>query len=72
MPIINQHCAEGTIFNSDGYKSYHKLAGQLDLEDCLHYPVNHSSNYVDPDTAAHTQTIESMWSHVKDFLQCVA
>ena len=68
MPIISQHCAEGTIFHSDGWKAYHKLADQLDLEDCLHYSVNHSSNYVDPDTGSHTQTIEGLWSHVKDFL----
>ena len=68
LPIINKHCLEGTIFHSDGWKAYGKLADQLDLEDCLHFPVNHSSNYVDPDTGAHTQTIEGLWSHVKDFL----
>ena len=68
LPIIEQHCIEGTIFHSDGSKEYGKLAEHLDVEDCSHFPVNHSSNYVDPETGAHTQTIEGLWSHVKDFL----
>ena len=68
LPIIEQHCIEGTIFHSDGWKAYGKLAEHLDVEDCSHFPVNHSSNYVDPETGAHTQTIEGLWSHVKDFL----
>ena len=68
LPIINAHCLEGTLFCSDGWRSYNKLADHLDLEDVLHYPVNHSKNYVDPETGAHTQTIEGLWGHVKDFL----
>ena len=68
LPIIDKHCLEGTLFLSDGWKAYDKLAEHLKLEDCLHYNVNHSANYVDPDTGAHTQTIEGLWGHVKDFL----
>ena len=56
------------MFCSDGWKAYHCLAEHLDLEDVLHYPVNHSKNYVNPETGAHTQTIEGLWSHVKNFL----
>jgi hypothetical protein len=68
LPIINKHCLDGTLFCSDGWKVYHCLAEHLDLEDVVHYPVSHSKNYVNPDTGTHTQTIEGLWSHVKDFL----
>ena len=60
LPIIEQHCIEGTIFHSDGWKAYGKLAEHLDVKDCSHFPVKHSSNYVDPETGAHTQTIEGL------------
>ena len=68
IPIINRHCLEGLLFCSDGWKAYHKLAEHLNLEDVLHFPVNHTENYVDTQTGAHTQTIEGLWSHIKDFL----
>jgi hypothetical protein len=68
MPIINEHCLDGTVFCSDGWKSYLKLAEHLDLEDVVHFPVNHTVNYVDPITGAHTQTVEGLWRHCKEFL----
>ena len=61
LPIIKKHCKEGTFFCSDGWKANDKLEEYLDLEDILHYPVNHSANYVDPETGAHTQKIEGFW-----------
>ena len=30
--------------------------------------MNHSENFVDPDTGAHTQTIEGFWRHCKSYL----
>ena len=65
LPIIKKHCKEGTIFCSDGWKAYDKLEQHLDIEDIIHYPVNHSNNYVDPVTGAHTQTIEGFWRQCK-------
>ena len=67
LPIIDKHCLKGTLFLSDGWKAYVKLAEHLKLEYSLHYHVNQLANYVDPDTGAHTQTIEVLWVHVKDF-----
>ena len=68
IPIINQHTLPGSLLCSDGWKAYYKLAEHLDVDDILHYPVNHSKNFVDPETGSHTQTIEGLWSHLKDFL----
>ena len=68
LPHINHHCLPGSIFCSDGWKAYYKLVDHLDIEDTLHYPVNHSENFVDPDSGAHTQTIEGFWRHCKSYL----
>ena len=60
--IIIKLCKIGTIFCSDGWKAYNKLADHLDLADVLHLPVNDLENYVDPETGAHmhTQAVEGI------------
>ena len=58
ISIIDKYCLDGTIFCSDGWKSYNELKHHLLLEDCDHFQVNHSKNYVDPDTGAYTQTLK--------------
>ena len=68
MPIVDKHCFDGTIFCSEGWKAYNKLKEHLILEDCEHFPVNHSENFVDPETGAHTQTIEGLWRQCKAYL----
>ena len=68
LPIINAYCLDGTIFCSDSWKAYNKLAENLDLDDTIYFPVNHSKNYVDPTTGGHTQTVEGLWRHLKEFL----
>ena len=47
------------------------MAKHLDLEDVLQYPVNHSKSYVDPEIGAHTQTIEDLRGHLKEFFPLV-
>ena len=68
LPHIDNHCLAGSIFCSDGWKAYNQLKEHLNLEDVLHYSVNHSENYVDPETGAHTQTVEGFWRQLKSFL----
>ena len=68
LPHINDHCLPGSIFCSDGWKAYYKLAEHLVVDDALHYAVNHSENFVDPETGAHTQTVEGFWRQCKSYL----
>ena len=60
IPIINKHCADGTVFCSDSWKAYYKLPEHLEIQDVLYFPVNHTNNYVDPITGTHTQTLETL------------
>ena len=64
LPILEKIILSGTTIISDKWKAYIDLDFQL--EECeMHYTVNHSKNFVDPDTGAHTQDIENLWNHLK-------
>ena len=53
IPIITEQIADGTTIMSDCWKSYDCLSS-LDFN---HLTVNHTYNFVDPTTLAHTQNI---------------
>ena len=61
VPIIKQYVLPGTTIITDGWKSY----VNLDQHGYVHTDVNHSVNFVDPGTGAHTNLIEGMWTHAK-------
>jgi transposase-like protein len=61
LPIIKEWIKPGTTIISDYWKAY----DCLDDEGYRHLKVNHSINYKDPDTGAHTNTIEGSWLHAK-------
>ena len=61
LPIIRAHILPGTRVMSDMWKAYDCLQD----EGSVHLTVNHSLNFVDPDTSAHTQGIENRWWCVK-------
>lgn len=62
--IIKNNIKPGTTIISDCWKAYSKL----DQEGFKHLTVNHSVNFVDPETGAHTNTIESTWRALKKSL----
>ena len=64
VAIICDWIEPGTMVISDGWAAYRDLESQ----GFMHCTVNHAINFIDPDTRAHTNTIESTWRAVKVFL----
>lgn len=63
LPLIQQYILPGSIIISDMWAAYGRIDQLPELY--THYTVNHSENFVDPETGAHTQTIEGTWCHFK-------
>ncbi|XP_018368673.1 PREDICTED: uncharacterized protein LOC108764789 [Trachymyrmex cornetzi] len=61
LPVIKEWILPGTTIVSDCWKSY----DCLNNEGFQHLTVNHSYNFVDPETGAHTQHIEHVWREVR-------
>jgi len=61
IEIINRKIDKESIIISDCWAAYQRL----EKEGFMHLTVNHKYNFVDPETGAHTQNIESLWSLVK-------
>ena len=61
IPIIKKWIKPGTIIHSDCWKAYSKL-GALGY---THVTVNHSKEFVNRESAACTNAIESDWRHAK-------
>lgn len=63
IPIIAQHIRPGTTVISDMWRAY---SGVANIPGLIHQTVNHSHNFVDPETGAHTQMIERCWRSAKE------
>lgn len=61
---IKAAIAPGTTIYTDGWASYQGI-DEIDGYNYHHLVVNHSENFVDPVTKAHTQNIENCWYRVK-------
>lgn len=61
MSKIHQHIEKGTIIYSDCWRAYNAIQDN----GYEHFTVNHSYNFVDPSTHAHTQGIERLWGSAK-------
>jgi transposase-like protein len=61
MPLIQKYIAPGTHIISDCWRAY----AMIEEYGYEHSTVNHSLNFIDPITGAHTQNIERLWREVK-------
>jgi len=59
--ILDKYVEKGSIVHTDCWKGYLNI-DELGFE---HKTVNHSENFVDPKTGAHTNTIEGLWNRIK-------
>jgi hypothetical protein len=64
MAIIRDWIEPGTTVISNCWGAYRDIGSQ----DYMHRTVNHSIHFLDPNTGAHTNNIESTWRRVKVFL----
>jgi len=61
LDLIKTWIRPGTTIISDCWKAYDCLSN----EGFVHQTVNHSMNFVDPRSGAHTQNIERIWREVR-------
>lgn len=63
LPLIEDYIEPMSIIHSDCWKAYDRID---ELDGCyVHQTVNHSQNFVDLSTGAHTQGVERMWREFK-------
>jgi hypothetical protein len=62
MRIVQTYVRQGSIVHTDCWAGYHALGQNSHY---THFSVNHSRNFVDPETGVHTNTIEGFWSGLK-------
>ena len=61
LAVLQQYVRPGTTVVSDLWAAYNTI-GNLGYQ---HLTVNHSVNFVDPVTGAHTNEVENMWMRAK-------
>jgi len=54
---------KGTTIYSDCWRAYN--SSELEKAGFKHFTVNHSKNFVDPQSGAHTQSVERLWGSAK-------
>ncbi|CAN8023165.1 unnamed protein product, partial [Ixodes persulcatus] len=69
---IRRHIAPGMTIVTDEWAAYRRIPALMDGAGAslqyTHHTVNHSRNFVDPRTGAHTQKIENTWEPAKALL----
>ena len=67
LPLIQAHVVPGTVIHSDEWRAYSRVSGLPN--DSAHETVNHSIEFVNSTTGAHTQHVESYWNRCKTKLK---
>ena len=62
-PLILQNIAPGSVIYTDCWQGYSNIE-EMD-QDFQHFSVNHTNNFVNPETGAHTNAIEGSWKDAK-------
>ena len=65
--LVQKFVEPGTTIISDKFSPYFNL----NSIGYIHLMVNHSENFVDPYTGAHSNTIEGVWSQIKRKLKAM-
>ena len=65
MPIIQKYIRTSLTIMSDEWRAY----ADIGTSGYTHQTVNHSENFIDPTTGAHTQGIEGHWSCTKRMMR---
>lgn len=58
--VITRHVLPGSIIYTDCWRGYNSLEGLFE-----HFTVNHSENFVNPETGVHTNLIEGTWNGLR-------
>ena len=71
LPLIHEHIAPGTIIHSDGWTAYNGIVNLPVQPPYQHLVVNHSQNFIDPQTSACTNTVECYWKNCNRGFKCM-
>jgi transposase-like protein len=62
LKLIKKYVRDGSIVYTDMFSSYRNLERELGM---MHFTVNHSLGFINPETGVHTNTIEGTWCGIK-------
>ena len=61
--VLNKYIEPGSVVWTDSFSSYNTFS----MNGYIHGKVDHSENFMDPNTGVHTQGIERAWLDAKDW-----